>query len=131
MIEKWNKAINNNKVFGAIFAGLSQTFDYICHDLLITKLHACGLLSPLALEMIRDYLLNRKQRTKIGFLYFWCSSRIYFRNPLVNIFLRDLLWEHKGYFSNNYTGDTTPYVVSNDTIEVVENLINITQKSFT
>lgn len=38
---------------------------------------------------------------------------------------------YEGYCFTNYTGNTTPYVVSNNTIEVVEILTNINQKIFT
>ena len=57
MIEKWKKAVDNNKVFGAIPTDLSKAFDCICHDLLIAKLHAYKL-SLTALGKIQDYLLN-------------------------------------------------------------------------
>ena len=50
---------------------------------------------------------------------------------LFNISLCDLFLEHEGYFFSNYADDTTPYVVANNTTEVVENLTNITQKLFT
>ena len=40
MIGKWKKAVDNNKVFGAILTDLSKVFDCICHDLLVAKLHA-------------------------------------------------------------------------------------------
>ena len=65
---RWKKAVDSNKVFGAILTDLSKAFDSICHDLLVAKLHAYGLSLP-ALKMIQDYLLNRKQRTKIGSSY--------------------------------------------------------------
>ena len=68
MIDKWKKAVDNNKVFVAILTDLSKAFDCICHDLLVAKLHAYGLSLP-DLEMIQDYLLNRKQRTKVGSSY--------------------------------------------------------------
>ena len=68
MIDKWKKAVDNNKVFGALLTDLSKAFDCICHDLLVAKLNAYGLSLP-ALKMIQDYLQNRKQRTKIGSSY--------------------------------------------------------------
>ena len=55
MIDKWEKAVDNHKVFGAVLTGLSKAFDCICHDLLIAKLNAYGLSLP-ALKLITDYL---------------------------------------------------------------------------
>ena len=68
MIDKWKKAVDNNKAFGALLTDLSKAFDCICYDVLVAKLHAYGL-SLSASKMIQDYLLNRKQRTKIGSSY--------------------------------------------------------------
>ena len=64
MIDRWKKAVDSNKVFGAILTDLSKALDCICHDLLVAKLHTYGLSLP-ALKMIQDYLLNRKRRTKL------------------------------------------------------------------
>ena len=64
MIEKWKKAADSNKIFGASLTDLSKAFDCICHDLLVAKLHAHELLLP-ALKIAQDYLLNRKQRKKL------------------------------------------------------------------
>ena len=40
MIDKWKKAVDNNKIFGAVLTDFSKAFDCICHDLLIAKLNA-------------------------------------------------------------------------------------------
>ena len=61
MIDKWKKTVDNH----AVFIDLSKAFDYICYNLLIAKLNACGLSLP-ALKLINNYLQNRKQRTKLG-----------------------------------------------------------------
>ena len=53
MIDKWKKAVDNNKIFGAVLTDLSKAFDCICHDLLIAKLNAYGLSLP-ALKLIKD-----------------------------------------------------------------------------
>ena len=62
---RWKKAVDSDKDFGAIFTDLSKAFDCICYDLLVAKIHAYGLSLP-DLKMIQDYLLNQKQRTKMG-----------------------------------------------------------------
>ena len=68
MIDKWKKAVDSNKVFGPVVTDLSKAFDCICHDLLIAKLNGHEL--PLtALKLRKDYLQNRKQRTKLESSY--------------------------------------------------------------
>ena len=52
LIDKWKKANDNNKVFGALLTDLSKAFDCICHDLLVAKLNAYGL-SLHALKLIQ------------------------------------------------------------------------------
>ena len=47
---------------------LSKAFDTLNHDLLIAKLHAYGF-SRNALMLIKSYLSNRWQRTKINNSY--------------------------------------------------------------
>ena len=44
---------------------LSQAFNTINYDLLITKLHAYGF-EKNALDLVHSYLKNRKQRVKIN-----------------------------------------------------------------
>ena len=51
MIDKLTKAVDSNKVFGAVLTNLSKVFGCICHDLLIAKLNAYGL-SSTALKLI-------------------------------------------------------------------------------
>ena len=43
MLEIWKGATDNNKAFGALLTDLLNAFDCLSHDLLIDKLHACGL----------------------------------------------------------------------------------------
>ena len=68
MLEKWKRAVDNNKVFGGLLTNLSKAFDCISHNLLIAKLNAYGL-SLSALKLGHSCLQNRKQRTKIGSSY--------------------------------------------------------------
>ena len=68
LIDKWKKANDNNKVFGALLTDLSKAFDCICHDLLVEKLNTYGLPLP-AFKLIQNCLQKRKQRTKVNSLY--------------------------------------------------------------
>ena len=53
---------------GTFFMDLSKAFDCVNHGLLLAKLSAHGLNSD-ALQLIRSYLTNRKQRVKINSSY--------------------------------------------------------------
>ena len=64
MLEIWKEATDNNKAFGALLNDLSRAFD--CHDLLIAKLHAYSINID-SLNILQDYLSNRKQRTKVDY----------------------------------------------------------------
>ena len=137
IIDKWNKAVDNHKVFGAALTDLSKAFDCISHDLLIAKLNAYGL-SLLALKLITDYLQNRKERTKIASIYSDWEDIISgvpqgsVLGPLLfKILLCDLFLEDENNCFANYVADTTPYSVRSTTTEVLENLSGTTKKLFT
>ena len=61
MIDSCKKAVDSNKVFGGILTDLSKSFDCICHDLLVAKLHAYGLSLP-TLKMIIFLIENKEQK---------------------------------------------------------------------
>ena len=111
----------NNKTFGAVLTDLSKAFDCICHDLLIAKVQGYGLSLP-ASKMIQDYLLNRKQTTKIGCCYSTSENITsavtqgsILGTLLFNIFLCDLFLEHEDCCFTNYADDKG-VVVENLTI---------------
>ena len=135
MLEKLKRAVDNNKVFGALLTELSKAFDCISHDLLIAKLNAYEL-SLSALKLVHSYLQNRKERT-IGSSYsLW--EEIVSGVPqgsilgpfLFNIFLCDLFLSIENNYFTNYADDTTPYVIGNNPDEVVSELRDITEKLF-
>ena len=137
MLEKWKRAVDNNKVFGALLTDLSKAFDCISHDLLIAKLNAYGL-SLSALKLVHSYLQHRKQGTKIGSSYSLWEEIVSgvpqgsILGPLLfNIFLYDLFLSIENNYFTNYADDTTPYVTGNNPDEVVSELRDITEKLFT
>ena len=68
MLETWKEARDNKEAFGTLLTDISKTFDCLSHDLLIAKLRAYGL-DLASLEILRDYLTNIKQRTKVHSFY--------------------------------------------------------------
>ena len=124
MLEKWKKAVDTKKVFGALLTDLSKAFSCLPHDLVIAKLNAYGFSLP-ALNLIQNYLANKKQRTKINNSYSpW--SDILFGVPqgsilgprLFDIFLSDLFRIVKDINIASYADYNTLYN-SCDTIEEV------------
>ena len=114
MLQKWKNAVNTKKVFGAPLIDLSRAFDCFPHDLIIAKLNAYGFI--LALNLIQNYLPNRRQRTKINNSSSpW--SDILFGVPqgsilgplLFNIFLSDLFLIVKDINFASYADDNTLY----------------------
>ncbi len=65
MLEKWRKALDNNKLAGALLTDLSKAFDCLNHNLMIAKLHAYGF-NFNSLAYIYSYLSDRKHRTNIN-----------------------------------------------------------------
>ena len=65
LIERWKITLDQNGYGGAILMGLSNASDTVNHDLLIVKLGAYGF-DTASLKLIRSYLTNRFQRTKVN-----------------------------------------------------------------
>ena len=126
MIEKWKHAVDNGKVFGTLLTDLSKAFECLCHDLLMAKLNAYGL-SLSALKLIHSYLQKRKQRTKNRIPdSLW--EEIVSGVPQGSILGPLLFLSTESNYFTNYVDDTTPYVICNDSGEVVSDLKTIAEK---
>ena len=128
MTEKIKKTLDRNGVAGALFTDLSKAFDSIQHDLLIAKLHAYGF-NTKSLQLINNYLSNRKQRTKIDSSFSkWVN--IIFGVPqgstlgplLFNIDINDIFLFQEETEITNYADDNTPFVCCDNISDVISKL---------
>ena len=131
MLETWKEATDNNKTFGALLTDLSKPFDCLSLDLLIAKLHAYGL-DLASLKILQDYLTNRKQRTKVDSFYnSW--KKILSGVPqdsilgplLFKIFMCDMFLILNTTSFTGYTDDNAPFVVRENTTNVIKALEDI------
>lgn len=65
MLERWKSFVDKGKVHGALLTDLSKAFSCLFHELIIEQSNAYGF-SLLAIKPVRNYLIERKQKTKIN-----------------------------------------------------------------
>lgn len=65
MLATWKEATDNNKTFEVLLAGLSKAFNCLNHDLLVTKLHAYGLMKEFK-RLIQKHYREPKNEEVLG-----------------------------------------------------------------
>ena len=132
-VRSMEKAIDGKGTAGAILTDLSKAFDCLNHDLLIAKLEAYGFDNS-ALLFVKDYLKNRKQRTKVNGSYSSWLDLLFgvpqgsILGPLLfNILINDMFYFIKDSKITNYADDNTVYSVS----ENITHLLNILERETT
>ena len=117
MIEKFKKPLDQGVEHTALLTDLSKAFYCSPHDLIIAKLHTCGL-DKASLKPMHRYLTDRYQRVKINNSYsLWILIK--HRVPqgsildpiLFNIFLCDTFFMTDNIDIASYADDNTPYNV--------------------
>ena len=67
-LKKWKTSVHGGIAFGALLTDLSEAFDFLDHEFIITKLNFYGF-SWFDLKSAHSYLSDRKQRAKINNSY--------------------------------------------------------------
>ena len=127
--EEWRRALDRNEYVATILMDLSKAFDCLSPSLIKDKLIAYGLSND-AVDLIDDYLSNRKQCVKIGEK---CSSFLniikgvpqgsILGSLIFNIFINDIFYFVDKAKLFNYADDNTLSCSHSDFATLVEILV--------
>lgn len=135
LIEQWKKALDENKVAGAILIDLSKAFDCLPHDLLIAKLAAYGL-DENSVCFLYSYLKDRKQFVKVNGIKSVLQTILsgvpqgsILGPVLFNIFLNDIFYFIRDCSLHNFADDNTLSAIAKTSAEVIKCLESETENT--
>ena len=128
LTEDWRQALDDGKTIGVVAIDLSKAFDCMPHGLLIAKMNAYGFSLDVC-KLLKSYLVDRKQRVKIGEIKSEWTTNIKgvpqgsILGPLLfNIFINDFLFHELYSKVYNYADDNTLSCVDNDINQIQRKL---------
>ena len=128
LTEDWRMALDNGDTIGVVAIDLSKAFDCMPHGLLIAKMHAYGFSTDVC-KLLKSYLVDRKQRVKIGETKSEWTSNIKgvpqgsILGPLLfNIFINDFMFHELSSKVYNYADDNTLSFIDKDINEIQRKL---------
>ena len=128
LLQAWQEELDKSGFVSAILMDLSKAYDCLPHDLLVAKFEAYGI-DKTGLNLINNYLSNRKQPTKINSSYSdWCDivrgvPQESILGPLLfNLFINDLFLFIERTNICNFADDNTIYSCQNDLKTILEDL---------
>ena len=120
LFQAWQEELYKSGFVATILMDLSKTYDCLPHDLLVAKFEAYGI-DKTGLNLIHNYLSNRKQRTKVNSSY---SDRydiirgvpqgLILGLLLFNLFINNLFLFIERTSICNFADDNTIYSCQND-----------------